>query len=373
MDGVVRPLDAFRAQFPALERIVYLDTATVAPGARPVVRALRQVLDEWERGECSSRAWDAAGLEARTQFARLVNAPAEAVALIGSASEGAAMIGASLPPGRVVVGEREFRSNLFPWLALEERGFRLTLVPATDGVVSTEALVRAIDQETVLVAVSAVQFAHGYRVRLEEVAARAHASGALLFVDATQAVGALAFDVQRLQPDALVAHGYKWLLCPRGAAWLYVAPHWLPRVRPLAPSWRSAADPYAHLSGGPYVLPADARKLDLSPAWFSWVGARAALALLLDLPLAQVEARCLELADYFRQEAQRLGAELVPTEEPSHVLGLVSDDPQRLQAALAAGGVLTSARDRYLRLGFHAFNNEADVEQALEALRGALR
>ena len=364
---------AFRAAFPALATSVYLNTASAAPGAIPVVGALRRSLEEWERGDFSSRGWDAAGQATRGLFARLINASETSVALIGSASEGAATVAASLSPGRVVVGEREFRSNLFPWLALAERGFEVAALPAVDGVVPTEAFLQAIDARTTLVAVSAVQFANGYRVHLEAIAERSRDVGAFLFVDATQALGALALDIATLQPDALVAHGYKWLLSPRGACWLYVAPDRLPTIRPLAPSWRSALDPYAQLSGGPFSLPDDARKLDTSPAWFSFLGAKAALELLGTLPSAAVEARSLALAQQFRAGATALGLTLAPTEAPSHLLGIRVDDPEGLRDALEARGVHVGARGPYVRVGFHAFNNEQDVERALAALHEATR
>ncbi|GIW08261.1 MAG: aminotransferase class V [Dehalococcoidia bacterium] len=373
MNPAARELRSFRAAFPALEQTVYLNTASAAPGAAPVVETLRRALEEWESGAFSSRSWDAAGLETRALYARLINAPASSVALIGSVSEGAATIAASLPAGRIVVGEREFRSNLFPWLALSDRGFEIFTVRTVDGVVPTEAIVSAIDPRTVLVAVSAVQFENGYRVRLEPIAERAREVGAFLFVDATQALGALAFNVSTLRPDALVAHGYKWLLSPRGACWLYIAPERLATIRPLAPSWRTADDPYAQLSGGPLTLPSDARRLDLSPAWFSFLGAKAALELLLGLPSEVIETRCLELAAQFRDEASALGLRLAPVELPSHLLGIRVAEPVKLRDALAVRGVQVAARGPYVRLGFHAFNDEHDVERAVAALRDAIR
>ena len=150
-------LAEFRKQFPALERLVWLNTATIAPGARPVLAALRQALDEWEDGSVSWQRWEAEAYATRSLFAGLVGAREEDVALVTFLAEAAATVAASLPPGRIVVGEREFQSNLFPWLALEERGFEVVQVPATDGVVRTEALVEATTEGTVLVAVTEVQ------------------------------------------------------------------------------------------------------------------------------------------------------------------------------------------------------------------------
>lgn len=361
-------LEAFRGEFPALERVVWLNTPTAPPGARPVLAELRRVQDEWERGEFSWRAWEAEAYATRGRFARLLGAEEDQVALMSSISEAAATVAASLPPGRVVVGAREFRSNLFPWLALRDRGFEVVEVPAEDGVVRGEALAEHTTPGTVLVAVSEVQSSNGFRVHLAGLAERAREVGARLFVDACQSAGALRVDLAAADPDFVAAHGYKWLLGPRGAAWLYVRPDRLDELAPLVPSWKSPEDPYADYYGGPLEYAKGARRLDTSLAWFSWPGARAALDLILSLDPADVEARCLGLAGAFREGAEARGFRLVPEEVPSHVVGLVLPDPERVGRALRERRVVAAVRGGFLRLGFHAFNDEGDVEAALAAL-----
>lgn len=361
-------LGAFRALFPALERLVWLNTATVPPGATPVLRAVRQAEREWEDGTFSFMKWEADAHATRGLFARMVGAPEHAVALVSSAAEAIATIALSLPRGRIVVGEREFRSNLYPWLALEARGFQVVQAPATDGVVPTDALLETIDERTVLVAVSEVQSSNGFRARLPEIAERAREVDARLLVNLTQSLGALRFDVAETRPDFVVVHGYKWMLAPRGAAWLYVAPERLDEIKPLAPNWKSVADPYAEFYGGPLELAPDARKLDTSLAWFPWVGARAALELLLSLDADAVEARCLELAASFRDGARARGYRLVPEEVPSQVVGVAVPDPDAVRDRLAARNVVGAVRGGFLRLGFHGFNDARDVEAGLAAL-----
>jgi len=359
---------AFRRLFPALERLVWLNTATAPPGATPILEALRQAERSWEDGTFSWPAWEADAEVTRGLFARLIGAEEGSIALQSSAAEGIATIAWSLPKGRVVVGDREFRSNLFPWLALAEHGFEIVQARSQNGVVSTEALLEQIDGRTVLVAVTEVQSSNGYRVGLSELAARTREVGARLLVNATQSLGALRFDVGEVRPDFLVTHGYKWLLAPRGAAWLYVAPERLAEVRPLAPSWKSARDPYGEYYGGPFELAPDARKLDASLAWFSWVGARAALELLLALDSRAVEARCLGLAAAFREGARERGFSLVPSEAPSQTVGVAVPDPEGVRDRLAERRVVAAVRGGYLRIGFHAYNDESDVEAGLAAL-----
>jgi selenocysteine lyase/cysteine desulfurase len=361
-------LAEFRKQFPALERLVWLNTPTVAPGARPVVGAFRRALDEWEEGSLSWQGWEADAYATRALFARLIGAREEDVALFTFVAEAAATVAASLPRGRVVVGEREFQSNLFPWLALEDRGFEVVQVPATDGVVGTESLAQAITDGTVLVAVTEVQSSNGFRVRLSDLAARCREVGARLFVDLAQSVGALRFDALASGADFAAAPGYKWLVGPRGATWMWIHPDRGNELRPLAPNWHSVADPYAEYYGGPMELAPDARRLDTSMAWLSWVGARAALELILELDAGEAEDRALGLARAFREGAADAGFRLVPEEAPSQTVGVVLGDPDAARTALKEQGIIGAVRGGFLRLGFHAFNDHSDVEAALRAL-----
>jgi selenocysteine lyase/cysteine desulfurase len=361
-------LDHFRKEFPTLERVVWLNTATAAPPSRPVLEALRRAEREWEEGTFSWQAWERDGHATRPTFARLVGGQEDEVALVSSVSEAAATVAASLPGGRVVVGAREFRSNLFPWLALRERGFDVVEVPATDGVIRTEALAGAVDERTVLVAVSEVQSSNGFRVRLPDLAARCREVGARLFVDLAQSLGALRFDAPGSGVDFAACVGYKWLLAPRGVAWLWVRPDRIEELRPLVPSWQSVLDPHADYYDGPMELAPGASKLDTSPAWLMWVAARPALELLHRIDARGAEVRCLELARAFRDGAGEAGFSLVPEDAPSQIVGMTVDDPAEVRGRLKDLGVVAAVRGGFLRLGFHAFNDGSDVEAALKAL-----
>ena len=367
------PVSQLRSLFPALARVTYLNTATTAPGAAPVVEALRRAQDAWASARFDWGGWEADAEATRALFARLVGGRAEEVALVTSLAEAAASVAASLSPGRVVVGAREFRSNLFPWLALARRGFEIVEIPASDGVVSTEAFCSALRPGTVLAAVSEVQSSNGFRVRLSQIGARCREIGARLFVDVSQSLGVLRFDAADAGADYVGAHGYKWLLAPRGASWLWVRSERVPELRPLAPSWKSVESPFADFYGGPIepLLASSARRLDASLAWFSWVGARAALSLVTSLDGEAVERRCLGLAASFRSAAAERGLVPAPVEIPSQTVALTVPDPETLRAQLSERGIVAAVRGSSLRLGFHAFNDESDVAAALAALDAA--
>jgi selenocysteine lyase/cysteine desulfurase len=388
----------FRAQFPALRQYAWLNTAGVPPGAAPVLAAMRSAMDEWSAGTFDWLRWEADADHARAIFARCIGAPASSVTLLATLADAAATVahsvatlaGKSHARPRVVVSAAEFRSNLFPWLALADRGCDITVLePDADGLVRTDAVIAATRPGVGLVAISEVQSATGHRVDARAIATRCREVGARSFFNLTQSLGVLPFDVNRVGADFAAVHSYKWLISPRGATFLYAHPDRVAELSPLAPNWRNGADlfatpsrlttqpeipRYAELYGGPYTLLGDARRADASLAWFSWVGARAALELLDTLSADAVETYCTSLAAAFREGARKQGFRVAAHELPSQLTAIEMPSPADAGAAcqkLQAAGIVTSARGRRIRFGFHAFNNESDAGRALAALKGA--
>jgi selenocysteine lyase/cysteine desulfurase len=306
--------DSFREMFPALARQAWLDTPASAPGAMPVTAALASAIAGWQEGSLGAADWEAAAPRARAGFAR---------------------------------------------------GYQVIRVPVGSAG-RTESLLAAVDERTALIAVSHVLSADGERADLVRLRAAADAVGARIFADVTQSLGVLGLDLAESRPDYLAVHGYKWLLCPRGAAWL-VTRHY-DELRPLMPSWKSAAD--GGYFGGRLQLAAGAARCDASPAWLSWIGAEAAIALLSALPGSAVERHCLDLAAAFRDAALEAGATPVSTGRPSHIAAVHVSDPASVSARLRSGRVRARLLGGRLRVGFHYFNNDQDVAAAVRALGG---
>ncbi|MFE1196124.1 aminotransferase class V-fold PLP-dependent enzyme [Streptomyces olivaceoviridis] len=355
--------EEFRALFPALASTVWLDTPGCPPGAAPVLDALRTALSDWATGDFDWLAWDAAADEARRLFAGLLGVEAETVTTLGSLSEAAATVAGSLPAGRIVLAAEEFRSNLFPWLARHD----VVSVPQRNGTTHIADLIDAIDDDTVMLAISEVTTREGQRMDLPALRVATDRVGARLFVNLTQSLGALRFDYDAVRPDYLAVHGYKWMLCPRGAAWLVTEPRRVPGLTPLAPSWKSTPSPHGYF-GGPPDFADTASRCDTSPAWFSWIGASASLRLLTKLDPARVEAHCLRLADRLLDEATALGYHRVAQGPRSHIVVLRAEHPRRTSEALAAHGIRATMLADRVRFGFHYFNNDADVDAAVAAL-----
>jgi len=344
----------------------FLNTASLGVPPASAITAVREALDTWARGEAQPQDYDPDVLRARSAFARLHGVPAEQVAIGSQASYFVGLVAASLPAGAEVVAySGDFTSVLFPFLAREDLLVRL---------VELDAVADAVRTSTALVAVSAVQSADGRRVDLDAVIEAAQRCGAATLLDATQASGWLPFDATPW--DFLVVGAYKWLLAPRGAAFMAVRRERLGQLQPWAAGWFAGEDPWQSVYGGPLRLATDARRLDLSPAWLSWVGAAAALEHLEAVGVPAVHAHDVRLAGRFRagRGLPPGGSAIVAVAVPGVDAGAC--DPAagaEVAARLAAAGVRVAVRAGRVRVSFHLYNTDDDVDLALAALAPAHR
>jgi selenocysteine lyase/cysteine desulfurase len=279
-----------------------------------------------------------------------VGAPLERVAIGPQVSYFTGIVAASLPAGAEVVGyENDFPSLLYPFLARGDLDVRL---------VPLEEVAGAIRSTTAVVAIGAVQFADGRVSDLESIRTAAAAAGDVLtLVDATQASGWLPLDASRF--DFVVAGTYKWLLSPRGSAFMAMRPEHIPRLSPTAPGWYAAERPWDSLAG-PMLLAHDARRYDMSPAWLAWVGTAESLDYLSGIGVEAIHEHDVALANGLREE---LG--MPPSDSAIVSLDVGPDASQRVTDA----GIRAAVRSGRLRVAFHLYNTRDDVDLLLSALR----
>jgi selenocysteine lyase/cysteine desulfurase len=327
----------------------YLNTASYGLPPRPAWDALQDALLDWRHGRTSWEHWGDATDRARAAFGRLVGAPAERVAAGSTVSTFVGVLAASIPDGaRVVVPEIDFASLLFPFLVHEDR-LDVVTVPLS-------RLADAVDELTDVVAFSAVQSSSGEVAPIDAVLRAASANDALTLVDGTQACGWLPLDASRL--DAIVCANYKWLMSPRGTAFIAVSERLLERTQPLLAGWYAGDDVHSSYYGRPLRIARTARRLDTSPAWFDWVAAGPAIETLLSVGVEAVHDHDVALANRFRA-----GLDLPPSDS-----AIVSAEVPGAAEKLAAAGILTAVRAGALRASFHLYNTADDVDAALAAL-----
>jgi cysteine desulfurase / selenocysteine lyase len=361
-----------RSEFPALQGCTFLDTATFGQLPHRAVEAVSQHFTRRDETACRDfLSWFEDAERTRAKIAQLIGASADDIAFVQNASTalGTLIAGIAWRAGdRVVTLAHEFPNNLYAPAALVERGVEFVET-------AWECFNEALSGRTRLVLLSTVNYATGFRPPLETIGPRLRERGIALYVDGTQSVGALRFDVERVQPAALAVHGYKWLLCPNGCGFLYLRPDvrdWLPAN---VVGWRSHYD-WRNVDN---LHPGRPRP---SPRAEKYEGGMLAMPLVyaldasvnmhLELGPEAIERRVMGLAARLRELLLAAGATV-----PDHGSQIVTAcfpgvDAGALRQRLEEGKIYVSARHGALRVSAHFYNDENDLIRFRDALDKAL-
>lgn len=366
-------LEELRHDFPVTRNKVYLNHAAHSPLPKPVRDAMcKCVVDFSEYG-------DFTGLDdGKLSFAGLINVSKDEVALVESTSMGLNIVANMLtyPSGsNVVTTDLEYPAVVYPWMK-KKLGVNLRYVANKDGKILLDDLERAIDDKTVAVAISHVEYMNGFRFDLKAVSDIVHKHGAFLIVDAIQSIGALRVDARASDVDFLTAGCYKWMLGPLGVGYLYVRKELIDRFEPPFIGWASVK-PEVFESIDMWEI----RRLDLSPtasrfevgtpSRISACGAAAALKLLISVGMVNVEKRILSLTNYVIQRLTEKGFKLQTPVEPEFRSGIVNfliDRSQERTKKLAEKGIIVSARSHGIRVSPHFYNTEEEIDKLIDEL-----
>ncbi|WP_152191122.1 aminotransferase class V-fold PLP-dependent enzyme [Georgenia satyanarayanai] len=341
-------LDRARAEFGGTAG--YLASASMGLPCRGTVTALREELSATFDGRRTPADYEEVVATGRSLYAALVGVDAQDVAIGSQTSVLAGVVAAWLPAGsEVLTVEGEFTSMTYPFLVRPDLTVRA--VPLAD-------LATAVHSGTTLVAFSYIQSATGDAADVDAVVREAARHGARTFCDLTQAAGIHPVDATQL--DLTVCHAYKWLCAPRGAAFLTVREELQQLIRPVQAGWYAGRDVWSSVYGTTMDLAPGARRFDVSPVWSAWVGAVPALELFTSLDIGAVWRHATGLG------AMTLEALGEPAQQQAIVT--VADERGEKLRALATAGIRASGRAGRLRLAYHLWNDEDDVERVARAL-----
>lgn len=367
---------AWRTRFPVLERKTYLNSCSYGALATDVAEALQQyVSDRLEKGT-DWNYWVERNDAARVATARCIGASAEEVAITTSASAGINAIASCLSYDRgrhkVVMSDLEFPTNGQIWLAQERRGAEVVRVPAVDGYVPLEHFDAAIDEETLIVAVTLVSYRNGARLDIPGIVDIARQKGALVLVDGYQGIGSFRFDVSRVRPDFLVGGMVKYLLGTAGIGFLYVRDPLAGRLTPSVTGWFGQSDIFA-MDATRFDPAPTARRFETgTPPVVNCYAAEAGLRIIDEVGLPAIETRVAGLTEALIREAKSAGYTLAAPEEPGRhgaLITLRTRDEHGLVAWLGEQGIVASSRFGNLRVSPHFYNDYEDIETLMRALR----
>ena len=357
-----------RSRFPHLEGRVFLNTATAGLISRASTEAVVRHLERTDQVLSSSILDCFTDIDRiRGKIARLIGAKSEDIAMSPSTAHGLSILlnGIHWKAGdRIVTFDNEFPDNLYGASWLERQGVEVLKIPIHD-------LDAHLDERVRLVLISALNYTTGLRAPIAELRAKLDRVGALLYVDATQGCGVIELDMRTMQPDFLAVHGYKWMLSPTGAGFVYVRPSVREWLEPNIIGWRSHVGwrEFAKLHEGAPELSKTAERYEACvPSFPVYYAMEQSIDLMLELMPAVIEKRALELAALVRAGVVAMGGSVANADTPLLACSIPGVDADVLAKKLAEQKILVAARQGMLRVSLHFYNDEADVARFLDAI-----
>ena len=361
--------DAVRGEFPALANWTYLNTATFGQLPRRTTEAVAKHFAHRDELACSDFLnWFDDANRIRAKVGRLIHCQPEDVAFIPNASSALGILLGGLdwsPSDRILTLEHEFPNNLYATGLVARYGVEMAEC-------RWENLQESVNSRTRLVALSSANYNTGFAPPLAGLSQFLRERGVMLFVDGTQSLGALQFDVSIVQPDMFAVHGYKWLNSPNGAGFMYVRPDLRERLRPNVLGWRSHKDwrNVDNLHHGTPELPDSAEKYEGGMISFALLYAmEASIDLVLEIGPATIEKRVMELAGKTRGLLIEGGASVDECNSPIVAARFKNQDVSAMARSLRDQRVLVAARRGHLRVSPHFYNNDQDLNKLSSALR----
>lgn len=370
-------IDEIRNGFPVTRNWIYMNHAGIAPISQNVYRAMDGMLQDVTRnGMANLPEWDDVCSRTRESAARLIGADASEIAFVKNTSDGilTAANGLTWRQGdNVVIPDRGFPANVYPWLNLQPQGVEVRRVPEVDGRIPLNDLLNAVDDRTRVLSVSSVEFASGFRHDLREIGRFCRARGVLFFVDAIQSLGVLSLDVADAEIDFVSADAHKWLLGPEGIGVFYCSHRARPHLRVVNLGWANVVAPRDFLSYDTTLLP-NAQRFECGTLNTVGVhGLRAGLDLLLRIGIESIEARVLSLTDQLCAGLEEKGCRVVSSRARGEKSGIVvfhhaRIDTESIFRKLSDARVVCAIRGGGIRLSPHFYNTEEEVDHVLDAI-----
>jgi cysteine desulfurase/selenocysteine lyase len=376
-------LEEIRAAFPITRNYNFQNHAAIAPISAPAAEALIAYARELSESAYLRGTYFRAAERVRNAAARLINADPSEVTFVKNTCEGINYVANGvqwLTRDNIVTTTMEFPANVYPWMALEQRGVRLLRVEEEEGRIPFDRIAAAINNRTRLVTVSAVQWSNGFRIDLTRLGELCKEKGVLLFVDAIQALGVHPIDVRAMNIDFLSAGGHKWLTSPEGTGIFYCKGELIGHIKPSELGYMCMKHPFEHdvSKFGWDELHDDARRFDSGVYNVAGICALgASIDLLLEVGIDEAQVRVKQLTDLLVEGLRSKGWRVHSPRTASEWSGIVSfscpkhNTDQVRKHLRDEFRIVIAKRMRRLRASPHFYNSTEEIRQLIDALPAA--
>jgi selenocysteine lyase/cysteine desulfurase len=370
-----------RYEFPVVRERVFLAHGGVCALPRRVEEAVSRYASQGTTGDQESFVYPALLEQGRSLAARLLGCQPEELSYVGPTSLALSYMASGLKLRKgdnILIYFDDYPSNVYPWLALADRGVEVRLMNTRGlGLIRPRDVMGQVDENTRLVALASCHFISGYRIDIQAIGQYLRARGILFCLDAIQSLGAFPATVEAV--DLLAADAHKWLLGPCGAGLMYVRQSLQEHLTPPIYGWHNVRCP-EYVAQEEIVFQRGARKYEAGTHnLLGIVGMLAGIELLLELGIENIARELLRKRALLVPALQAKGCTVLSADvPPENAGGIISffqpgKDMAALHQSLAEASIITSLRaDRegrkYIRLSPHFYNTDAELERVLERI-----
>jgi selenocysteine lyase/cysteine desulfurase len=368
-------------EFPVVREKIFLAHAGVCPLPRRVAEAISHYARQATTGDQERFGYSSVLNEGRQLAARLLNSQPEEIAFVGPTSLALSLIASGLSfrkRDNIVIYFEDYPSNVYPWMALAEKGVQVRLLHVRElGAIRLSDVRGQVDEDTRMVALASCHFISGYRIDYQAIGKFLRERHILFCLDGIQTLGAFPTTVENI--DLLAADAHKWLLGPCAAGVMYVRRSFQERLNPPIYGWNNVRCPN-YVAQEQIVLRAGSQRFEVGTHnLLGLVGLHAALELILELGIENVSRELLRKRAWLASALQAKGYEVLQGRAAAETTsGIISfyrpgDDLPALHQKLEAANVITSLRtdragQRFIRLSPHFYNTDAELHRVLEML-----
>ena len=370
-----------RHEFPVVRDKIYLAHAGVCALPRRAIEAMHRYALLASEDDQETVVAQGFFRETRALAAQLLGASLEEIALVGPTSLGLSLVASGFPfrkNDNIVVYQDDYPSNVYPWMALAEKGVRVRFLNIRHlGRIRRIDVEGQVDEQTRLVALASCHFVSGYRIDIEGIGRMLREKNIAFCVDGIQTVGAFPTPVEHA--DFLASDAHKWLLGPCAAGILYVRKSWQDQLRPTVFGWHNVRCPN-YVAQEKLVHPPDARRYEAGSAnLMGLAGLHASMQLLVELGVENVARELLRKRAWLVPALRAKGYTVLSADDPPETASAIitvhrsGTDMASLHEKLTAAKIITSLRaerqgNRYIRLSPHFYNTDEELHRLLELL-----
>ncbi len=368
-------------EFPVTRNGIFLAHAGDCPLPRRVAEAISKYAQQATSGDQEKVAFPAMVERARELASRLLKCGTDEVALVGPTSLALSFLASGLrlrKGGNILIYFEDYPSNVYPWMALAERGVEVRLMNIRElGTIRPRDVLGQVDEDTRLVALASCHFISGYRIDFQAIGKGLRERNIMFCLDAIQTLGAFPTTTEHV--DLLAADAHKWMLGPCGAGVMYVRREIQDLVSPALYGWNNVECPN-YVAQEQIVFQKGAQKYEVGTHNFlGLAGLVAAMELTLELGVENISQELLRKRSWLVPALQGKGYTVLAADAPPEIgSGITSffkpgADVAALHQKLSDAGVVASLRvdrsgQRYIRLSPHYYNTDAELNRVLELL-----